>query len=334
MSWEVLDPRYDAEPAYWRDLRARAGLRAEWAWEVLSAQAWSSRTPLLVSVLRAGAGVEGVVCASWAGLPVRRNGFVDAGRARMVGGLHVRNPGTGSLPGWWAAGVPAVELLRDYTSAMRRALGFGCRGALLRQLTAEEVAQQRTMGRCLSRPTESLAVLWTSRFSSVAGWVSAMKRSRRFDMRKIIRTVDADAALVVAVEQGSALDPLELAKVLRHNERKYSGRLAPLPQTTGYLTALLSQPDVLVGTYRDAATGAIEAFISILDHPAWPVTRHWSSMPATRPDRPNLYLDHYRQLVAYAQANGKEGVIVGRGKPELKASLTAELVPQYAAAIY
>lgn len=330
MSWEVLDPRYDEEPSYWRDLRARAALRADWAWEVLAAQAWTSRVPLFVSVLRNGPAADGVVFANWAGLPVRRNGFVGTGRGRLVGALHVRSPGTGSVAGWWANDLPLTDFLRDYTSAMRRELGLGCGGALVRQLTTAEV---EAMGRCVSRPTEALGVLRTSAWQSVMEWVQSMKRKRRHNMRQVIRTVDRDEALTVDLVPGATLDPLEIARVLRHNEKKYAGKLSPLPQTTGYLTVLLRQPDVLVGTYRATDTSELEAFISILDHPRWPATRHWSARPTTRPDRPNLYMDHYRRVVEYAQRTGKEGVIVGRGKPELKESLRADLIPQHAAAI-
>ena len=330
MSWEVFDPRFDAEPAYWRELRTRAALRADWAWEVLAAQAWTSRTPVYVSVFRDGTSPSGVVFANWAGLPVRRNRFVGTRRARLVGGLHVRNPGTGSVPGWWSDGLPTAEFLRDYVSAMRRELGIGCGGALLRQLGADEVT---AIGRCVSRPTEDLAVLRTTAWSSVAEWLQGMKRKRRHNMRQVARAVGESATVTADVVPGAELDPLEVARVLRHNEKKYGGRLAPLPQSTGYLAALLRQPDVVVGAYRTTDTGELEAFVSVLDHPRWPVTRHWSARPATHPDRPNLYLDHYRLMVEFAQRTGKDGVIVGRGKPELKRSLCAELVPQFAAAI-
>jgi len=171
---------------------------------VLTAQAWSSRTPLLVSVLRSGATADGVVCANWAGLPVRRNGFVGAGRGRLVGGLHVRNPGTGSVPGWWTADVSTGEFLRDYVHAMRRALGVGCAGALLRQLTAADVAEVDPWRR-LARP--------------VAEWVTAMKRNRRHNMRQIIRAVERDLRLEVTQVPGASLDPVEVATVLRHNGR-------------------------------------------------------------------------------------------------------------------
>ena len=330
MTWEVLDPRFDAEPDYWRALRARAALRADWAWEVMAAQAWTSRTPVYVSVLRDGASPAGVVFANWAGLPVRRNRFVGTRRARLVGGLHVRNPGHGSVPGWWSDGLPTAEFLRDYVAAMRRELGLGCGGALLRQLGADEVT---AIGRCVSRPTEDLAVLRTSAWSSESAWMQGMKRKRRQNMRQIARAVDESTTLTAEVVPGAELDPVEVAGVLRHNEKKYEGRFTPLPQSTGYLAALLRQPDVLVGAYRAVDTGELEAFVSVLDHPRWPVTRHWSARPATHVDRPNLYLDHYRLVVGFAQRTGKEGVIVGRGKPELKSSLRAELVPQFAAAI-
>jgi hypothetical protein len=38
-------------------------------------------------------------------------------------------------------------------------------------------------------------------------------------------------------------------------------------------------------------------------------------------------------MVEHAHLGGKEGVIIGRGKAELKQSLGAELIPQYAVAI-
>lgn len=52
MKWEIFDPRYDPEPAYWYELRGHAGLRADWAWEVQAVQAWSVRTALIIAVLK------------------------------------------------------------------------------------------------------------------------------------------------------------------------------------------------------------------------------------------------------------------------------------------
>ncbi|WP_407925088.1 hypothetical protein [Amycolatopsis pittospori] len=71
---EVLDPRRDAEPAYWTSLRDKAGLRADWSWEVLTVQAWAARTAQPVTVLLEAGEPHGVVSSAWvtgAGRPGR-----------------------------------------------------------------------------------------------------------------------------------------------------------------------------------------------------------------------------------------------------------------------
>ncbi|NBH08841.1 GNAT family N-acetyltransferase, partial [Amycolatopsis sp. SID8362] len=76
---DVLDPRHDAEPAYWTALRERAGLRADWSWPVLATQAWAARTLQPVTVLREGGEPCGVVSAAWVTGRTRRNRFAGPG---------------------------------------------------------------------------------------------------------------------------------------------------------------------------------------------------------------------------------------------------------------
>lgn len=330
---EVLDPRYDQEPACWGELRVRAGLRADWSWAVLGAQAWCSRSPLLITMIRDSGRVRAVFCADWVGLPAHRHRYVSTGPGPLVGGLHVHAPGTGSVPGWWAEpDLPPADLLRAYLRGMRRELGLRCRGALFRQIGADVVDQLRRPR--LMRPTEPLARLPLQGWRTREDWTATLARKRRQNLRKIFRVIDEDPSVEVAVEPGVAADPVDVADVLRHNERKYQGRmLTSLPQSIGYLDALLRQPDVSVGTYRDRDRGQLLALVTILDHPQWPVTRHWSQIPLDRSDRPNLYLHHYGLVVSWALRNGKQGLLVGKGKPDLKMTLGAELVPQFAAAV-
>jgi len=331
---EILDPRSDAEPAYWRGLREQAGLRGDWAWDVLAVQAWTGRTPLIVAVATDRGVPYAVVCAEWAGVPVRRNGFVGTGRARLLGGLHVRAPGTGAVPGWWVAdGVPVGELLRGYVRTMRRELGRSCRGALLRQLSETTVADLRTSRRMV-RPTEAVAVIDTTGWRTLEDWTATLARKRRQNLRKVYRVVDDAPGVEVSVVPGGTADPVAVAAVLQHNERKYrTGLLSPLPQTTAYLAALLSQPDVYLGRYVDRETGRLLAVVSILDHPQWPVTRHWSAVPWETGVRPNLYLHHYGTVLSWSISKGRRGVIVGKGMATLKQSLGAEPLAQYAAVI-
>lgn len=137
--FELLDPRYDREPAYWGQLRKQAGLRADWSWDVLAAQAWCSRNPLLVAVLHGTQGPRGVVSSTWVGTSSRRHRFVSSPRGSRLGILHVRGPGHSALPGWWfdghEPGRPSAEfrrLLDGYAAFARRELGAGMRGTLLR----------------------------------------------------------------------------------------------------------------------------------------------------------------------------------------------------------
>lgn len=332
MTVEVLDPRHDAEPPYWRDLRARAGLRADWAWPVLGAQAWGGRTRLLVTVLHGESRPWGLVGAAWTGLPVHRHSFAAVRGGPWVGGLHVRSPGNQSVPGWWAAGAELPEIVSCYGIGMRRALGRRCLGLLLRQVGEAEAAG---LGRVrLARPTEPVWRLRTEGFRDRDDWLRGLHKKRRSNLRVIFRQIDGDDRVDVKVESGAAPDPARVADLLRHNEHKYSGTLiTPVPQLTGYLARLLGQPDVLTSTYTDRRTGELLAVGTVLDHPRWPVWRHWSMLPVEAGGLRNLYFHHVGSLVEWALATGKQGIVLGKGKASVKRSLGAEPLPQLAVAL-
>jgi hypothetical protein len=338
---DVLDPRHDAEPGYWTALRERAGLRADWSWEVLEAQAWAARTPQPVTVLREGGEPRGVVSAAWVTGRTRRHRFARAsarrGLAGGLGGLDVRAPGVSSQPGWWFAdsggdgGV--TRLLESYVPAIRAELGPGCRGMLVRQVG--EAGLDAVGGRFrLVRRTEDIAVLDVTAFGSRDDWMHSLARKRKQNLRKIFRVFDADPAVEVRWLPGKEADPVAIAEMLRLNERKHHDvPIVPLPYFTGYLTALLRQPDVTVAEYRDPRTGRLLAVASVLDHPELPVARHWGALGPERGGRPDLYFHFYGEAVRWAIANGRPSVVFGKKMPEMKVTLGARLIPQYAAAV-
>ncbi|MGW4520693.1 GNAT family N-acetyltransferase [Amycolatopsis sp. NPDC004378] len=333
---DVLDPRHDAEPVYWTALRERAGLRADWSWEVLATQAWAARTPQPVTVFREGATPHGVVSAAWVTGRTRRYRFAGDGRG-WFGGLDIRAPGASSRPGWWFAdpgddgGV--TRLLETYVPAMRAELGPGFRGMLVRQVG--EAGVPAVSGRFrLVRRTEDIAVLDVSAFGSREDWMNSLARKRKQNLRKIFRTFDADASVAVRCVPGKEADPVAVAEVLRHNERKHHDvPIVPLPHFVGYLTALLRQPDVSVIEYHDTRTGRLLAVATLFDHPARPIARHWGALGPADGGRPNLYFHFYGEAVRWAIAHGRTAVVFGKKMTEMKATLGARLVPQYAAAV-
>ncbi|WP_145926772.1 GNAT family N-acetyltransferase [Amycolatopsis orientalis] len=334
---EVLDPRRDPEPAYWGALRAKAGLRADWSWEVLTTQAWSARTAQPIAVLLENGVPGGVVSSAWVTGLTRRHRFArPSGRGRL-GGLDIRAPGSGAIPGWWFdaedddGGV--ARLLESFVPAMRAELGFGLRGLLIRQVGESGVDSVR--GRLkMVRRTEDIAVLDVSPFTCRDDWMYSLARKRKQNLRKIFRTFDADPSVEVRIRPGAEADPVEVAELLRYNETKHHDvPIVPLPAFVGYVSALLRQPDVHVVEYRETTTGRALAVATVLDHPTLPIARHWAALPPELGGRPNLYFHFYGEAVRWAVEAGRPEVVFGKKMSEMKASLGARLVPQYAAAI-
>ncbi|KFZ79079.1 hypothetical protein ED92_26135 [Amycolatopsis sp. MJM2582] len=334
---EVLDPRRDPEPAYWKSLRGKAGLRADWSWEVLTAQAWAARTEQPVTVLLEDGEPRGVVSSAWVTGLTRRHRFArTAGRGRL-GGLDVRSPGAGAMPGWWFDGEDedggVGRLLDTFVPAMREELGFGLRALLVRQVGESGVDSVRG-GPKMVRRTEDVAVLDVTPFSSRDDWMHSLARKRKQNLRKIFRTFDADPSLTVRVRPGAEADPVEIAELLRHNETKHHDvPIVPLPAFVGHLGRLLRQPDVHVIEYRETATGRAVAVATLLDHPTLPIARHWAALPRELGGRPDLYFHFYGEAVRWALEAGRPQVVFGKKMSEMKASLGARLVPQYAAAV-
>lgn len=336
---EILDPRVDQEPRYWAALRERAGLRADWSWPVLTAQAWLARTPQLVTVFLDSHEPTGVVWAAWVTAGTRRYRFTASGRGR-VGFLDVRSPNSSAVPGWWFADYAPGErpgqlreLFGEYVSAMRRELGIGLRGMLLRQLAEPEVSEVDGRFRKVRR-IEPVAVLDTVSHRAHDDWLATLARKRRWELRKIDRLLGANPAIEVRVRTGAEEDPPALARLLRHNSDKHQDvPILPLPQFGATIAMLLAEPDVRTVDYHDPVTGRRLAVALVFDHPAWPIFRAWSALPVEDGGARDLYLHVYGELARWSIAAGKRGVMVGKGMSKLKASLGARLVPQFAAAV-
>lgn len=338
--FEVLDPRVDSEPRYWKGLRERAGLRADWSWPVLTAQAWLARTPQLVTVFLDGGRPSGVVWAAWVTAETRRHRFVASRRGGRIGFLDVRSPNNSALPGWWFAGYTPGErpgqlreLFGEYSAVLRRELGRGFRGMLVRQLADVEVPEVAGRFR-LVRPIEPIAMLDVASHRGHREWVATLSKNRRSMVRKVDRLVEEDPGVDVRVVPGAEQDPSSLTRLLRHNADKHRDvPILPLPQFGATLATLLAEPDVSTVDYRDPATGGRLAVGVVLDHPEWPVSRTWSAVPFEDGGMRNLYPHMHSELVRWAFATGKRGLVLGKKKSKIKASFGARLVPQFAVAM-
>ena len=331
-SAELLDPRFAPMPGYWPELRARAGLRADWSWPVLAAQGWCARAPQLVSVLHGADRPVGVVFGAQIGPTTRPHRFVRVRQHRRFGLLDVRSPGTSALPGWWFERSDGFgDQVDDAMSAIRARLGPGPHAVLLRQLDDTELPQLG--GPKLARDTEPVAVLRTDGFTCREDWIAALRKNRRANLRKIFRTFEEDPDIMLSAGPGTEADPARLAELMRFNAVKHADApILPLPLYGSYLSELLAQPDVRLFLYAARDTGTLLGAGIVLDHPQWPVFRSWSALPRELGGPSHLYFAFYGQLINWAIDAGKQGLILGKGMPELKTSLGASLRTQHAAA--
>ncbi|MFF5233453.1 hypothetical protein [Dactylosporangium sp. NPDC000521] len=326
---DVHDPATDPEPAGWDALRARAGLRANWAWPVMRAGVRSGGDPMLLAVLSDVEGPVGLVAASV--VPLRRR--VSGHGFPRLGYLHVQAPQSSAVPGFWFAPSTVdarVPLVRAFRRAARRTLGPGVRGVLWRQLGEDDDAW-------LPRPrytrhTEPLAVLDAP--ESVDAWLAGLGQKRRASVRRTQRLVARDPDLRVCTGRvGEVVAPAELAHLARLNFAKHAAGAVELrsgPRSEVWQEAVAGRDDVCVVAYRDT-TGRLLGAATILDDPAWPVWLSWGALPVEDGGRRHLYFDLFRRLVERVVDRGARGMILGKGMSELKSDLGAHLVTQHAA---
>ncbi len=326
---EVLDPRHDPEPPYWRALSA--GRRAVWSYDQLRVAAWTGRFPMRLTVLHADGEPVGAVCAALLGLPARHGAYAPATGGPRAGVLHVALPGTNAERGWWFSGAPDEEtrreLLSAYSTLMRRRLGRSWRGVVWRQARTADLPAVPGRFR-LVRPVYPVARLRVA-WPTVDGWYASLRRGRAEDLRRQLRAVSASPGLVTSL--GPARDLVtatEVALLRRENELKYDAAPLSLP----YIEGLLRHDDTLAVAYRDRDERLL-AIGLVLDHPAWPLYLTWGALPLRRGGLRHLYFDGIARVVGWAAANGKAGLVLGKGKPELKSDLGAELLPAYAIAV-
>ena len=320
---DLYDPSSDPEPLEWSAFLAAEGLTAAWSYDVLRAVAGDTWAPPLAAVMKDGGQVCGVAVAVRLGL---RRGPVQ---------LDVRLPGYSHGPAWhFAAAVPPQrrrELLRAFERAIVGQSRLRSAGVVYRQLDPEAHALVARRG-SIARPTDGLAVMAIT-WDSVDGWLASLRKSRRGDLRRQHRLVEADPGLTVTLGPARTdLDPRALAGLHYEHSRRLrrdSGlrnRLDPrAPLPAEYFAALNRRDDVLVVSYT-GEDGRLLAFGTLLDHPATPKIGAWAALPADEGGRKHLYFDHYVRLVRHAIGSGAKELSAGRSMVEVKQSLGFEPV--------
>ncbi|OLF11720.1 hypothetical protein BLA60_12440 [Actinophytocola xinjiangensis] len=325
----VHDPRADDEPSGWAEFGARCGLHAVWDYGLMRLEAWMSRNPAVLGVVRDGdriaAAATVLICRPWWRKP-----------------RYASTPTTRTACGWprwaevytpWLSGYPAVVFDPDLTDDGRRAavraferavlrhVGPGLMGITYSPVYADTVS---VLNRPLCRtwrndPTTVLPNEW----STEDDWLATLSKARRTSIRRYARKIDRDPTLEVREGWGRTdTDPHELATLINRHRARLGG-LPRDPRTAvagAFLAELLRRKDVRLLTYRDA-DGTLLAANTLLDHPSSIVLQHWAALAPAEGGRHNLYFDCYLRCVRHLISAGRDELTSGRGLVDVKTSL-------------
>ncbi|TLW93144.1 hypothetical protein FFT09_06875 [Saccharomonospora piscinae] len=335
---EIVDPRVDPEPSGWAKFRKRAATAPMWDYSLLRVEAWLSRNPPVLAVVREGGRVLGACLAMLCG-PARGQAFAPRPPRRW------RPP----APCWaevylpWFSGHPAVVFRGHVPEAQQRALlrlferrlaehvGVGLLGVVYRALPTG-LAGAASGPRRPRREIDPTTVL-ANRFDSVEDWIAAL----RPPVRQAVRESRAVAAeLDVTAGAGRTdLDAAELAALLNEHRARQDARAwrsgqrarvaglhldtrSPVP--TAYLDALVRRPEVTTRTYRNG-TGTLLGFHTLIDGEGGMAMPHWAALPAGRGGVARLSVDAYARCVGNLVERGRPELTAGRTLLDLKAAL-------------
>ncbi|WP_406136544.1 hypothetical protein [Streptomyces sp. NBC_01089] len=302
---ETFDPRRDERPPWWEAFRHSAGLHVPWDWDLLRLA-----PPSAVAVAFDG---EDVVAAAVA----RRNrGVADV---RPLGGT--------AQPSWWTADpVPSPAVPRSLARGLRAQLGFPVLGTLWRELDRDRaVALGGVRFKCRINPVALLPIEW----SDEEGWLRTLSSKRRRTLRATARAVARDEGLRLADGPVGDLDADALIRLIRLNEVKYNGPRHQSRMSDAWLRGLFRRRDVRALSYHEADGRMLAAF-TLIDHPTWPVVHRWGIVPAEEGARKDLYFHAYLRTVAWATSAGKQGLLLGKGLPDIKRRLGCRIEDRYA----
>jgi hypothetical protein len=275
-----------------------------------------------------------MVCRSWWEVRYAERPTVHTRRLRPRW-ADAYLPALGGHPAVVFASELAVDdrraALRSVERALSRYLGIGLLGVVYRVVESAVLPVVTGPGR-LVRPTLATTVL-RNRWSDVDGWLASLGRERRQGLRRYARKFERDRSLAVEFGAGRTdVDAPELATLLAAHQRRLGTPAFDhrTPLAGAYLDAFVRRPDVYTLTYRDAGTGRLLGFNTLIDHPRSPVLHHWAALPVNEGGRYNLYFDCYLRCVRHMIEQQREELFAGRGLLDVKTSLGFVPEPRYA----
>jgi hypothetical protein len=332
---ELSNPPCD-EPLGWDDFVLAGNLHPTWRWSVVRASAGGRTGGAVVGVLRDAGRTVGLFHARLRGL-----GRVSP----LLAAADVCNPSSNSLPGLvlsggvpptlqpstptdlglLAAAVDAVE------SSLRNAFGRRIQAIAHRNVYADALGTLVQRSSIVGRGAP--VALFRNRFTDYDSYLASLSKNRRKSQRRLVRQIDSDPDITTYFGPMPAdADLASFNRLADETTRRNESRLWPPPAAAqfshGQRVAMANVPGALAASYR-TAEGRLVGFGLCFDHPRIVQTGPWGAVDPKLGGPRELWFHVNARMLRWTIEAGREGLIGGKGRIELKQELGFEAVPQW-----
>jgi hypothetical protein len=290
---------------------------------------------MLAGTFHDGESVVGIVVTRLRGLSARRPWItvadVDCPGSAAMPGLVM----TGGVPGALAPGAVDVDLyraaMRTFEATLRHDYGRRVRLVWYRQMFAEVLPVALDRDLALTYAGAPVAQ-FRNRFDDFDAYLRTLSKSRRVDVRRIGRALDADPQLTIVLDDKPddldlrAAERLMMSTARRNHTHRWPPLQVPPPQVRDAL-ATAPGTQVLRYTYAD---GRLLGVGLLFDHAVVPLHGQWGGLDAKdEGGRSGLWFDQMARTMRWTIESGRAGLIGGKGRGSLKAEFGFEAVPQW-----
>ncbi|WP_026422025.1 hypothetical protein [Actinokineospora inagensis] len=324
MRAELFDPVVTGFPPDWDRFAAGAGAPVLWRSALLTTAAWASQSATVLGVVRDGTDVVALLHTRFLG-PRDYRTYYRAGATPRVGFVECRLA-PASVAGHLFARELTYDAKRAAVRAFERAVrarrlvaGFCYRHVESDDLVAFTGRTRRVVG---VSPDTVLATEW----STVEGYLAQLPPKWRSQLRGIRSTVRSTPGLRRAiVDTVPVVEAARLVNLVRFRHRRPGVVRTPIPEH--YFEQLNADPTTRFATYTDDS--GLLALSTVHDNGTDLTMSYWGSRDRADGGLPNLYFDHYVDLVEHTITLGRATLRPGKGMARIKERFGARPVANH-----
>ncbi|SEQ95615.1 hypothetical protein [Actinokineospora terrae] len=324
MHGDLVDPLTEVVDPGWDRFAADQGACVLWHADPLTTAAWAGQTATVMAVVRDGTDVAALFHARLHG-PQDYRRFHRSGSVPPVGFVECRLSPASLAGHLFATGLDAsgrraaVEAFERAVRSRYRVAGFCYRHVESGDVPAVDRGSRRVLA-------VSPDTVLTAEWSNVDGYLAQLPPKWRSQLRKIRATVrSAPGVRRALVDQVPPPDAARLVNLVRFKHQRRGVVRTPIPEH--YFEHLNADPGTRFSTYRDDR--GLLALSTVHDNGTDLTMSYWGIRDRVDGGLPNLYFDHYVDLVEHTIGLGRATLRPGKGMARIKERFGARPVANH-----